>query len=57
LNARIDVTRSQVQYQTDVQRLRAEQADVEKQKLNLSRSLVCHTAATSPSRKIFRTQL
>jgi len=37
LNARIDVTRSQVQYQTDVQRLRAEQADVEKQKLNLSR--------------------
>ena len=37
LNARIDVTRSQVQYQTDIQRLRAEQADVEKQKLNLSR--------------------
>jgi len=37
LNARIDATRSQVQYQTDVQRLRAEQADVEKQKLNLSR--------------------
>jgi outer membrane protein TolC len=37
LNARIDVTRSQVQYQTDMQRLRAEQADVEKQKLNLSR--------------------
>jgi len=37
LNARIDVTRSQVQYQTDVQRLRAVQADVEKQKLNLSR--------------------
>jgi outer membrane protein TolC len=37
LNARIDVTRSQVQYQTDVQRLRAEQADVEKQKLDLSR--------------------
>jgi len=37
LNARIDVTRSQVQYQTDVQRLRSEQADVEKQKLNLSR--------------------
>jgi outer membrane protein TolC len=37
LNARIDVTRSQVQYQTDIQRLRSEQADVEKQKLNLSR--------------------
>jgi outer membrane protein TolC len=37
LNARIDVTRSQVQYQTDVQQLRAEQADVEKQKLYLSR--------------------
>jgi outer membrane protein TolC len=37
LNARIDVTRSQVQYQTDVQRLRSAQADVEKQKLNLSR--------------------
>jgi outer membrane protein TolC len=37
LNARIDVTRSQVQYQTDVQRLRSEQADVETQKLNLSR--------------------
>jgi outer membrane protein TolC len=37
LNARIDATRSQVQYQTDVQRLRAEQADVEKQKLNLGR--------------------
>ena len=37
LNARIDVTRSQVQYQTDIQRLRSEQADVETQKLNLSR--------------------
>ncbi len=37
LDVRIDVTRSQVQYQTDVQRLRSEQADVEKQKLNLSR--------------------
>ena len=37
LNARIDVTRTQVQYQTDIQRLRSEQADVEKQKLNLSR--------------------
>ncbi len=36
-NARIDVTRSQVQYQTDVQRLRADQADVERQKLTLSR--------------------
>jgi outer membrane protein TolC len=37
LNARIDMTRSQVQYQTDIQRLRSAQADVEKQKLNLSR--------------------
>jgi len=32
-----DVTRSQVQYQTDIQRLRSEQADVEKQKLSLGR--------------------
>ena len=37
LNVRIDVSRSQVQYQTDQQRLRAEQADLEKQKLYLSR--------------------
>jgi outer membrane protein TolC len=37
LDARIDVTRTQVQYQTDIQRLRAEQADVDKQKLDLSR--------------------
>ena len=33
----VDVTRTQVQYQTDVQLLRSETADVEKQKLNLSR--------------------
>ncbi len=35
--ALIDVTRTQVQYQTDVQLLRSELADVEKQKLNLAR--------------------
>jgi outer membrane protein TolC len=33
----VDVTRTQVQYQTDLQLLRSETADVEKQKLNLSR--------------------
>jgi outer membrane protein TolC len=33
----VDVTRTQVQYQTDVQLLRSETADVEKQKLNLGR--------------------
>jgi outer membrane protein TolC len=33
----IDVTRTQVQYQTDVQLLRSDLADVEKQKLNLAR--------------------
>jgi outer membrane protein TolC len=37
LNARIDVTRSQVQLQTDKQRLRALRADLEKQKLILAR--------------------
>jgi outer membrane protein TolC len=37
LNARIDVTRSQVQLQTDQQRLRALRADFEKQKLTLGR--------------------
>jgi len=37
LNARIDATRSQVQYQTDVQRLRSDMADVDRQKLSLSR--------------------
>jgi outer membrane protein TolC len=35
--ALIDVTRTQVQYQTDVQLLRSELADIEKQKLNLAR--------------------
>jgi outer membrane protein TolC len=33
----VDVTRTQIQYQTDLQLLRSEMADVEKQKLNLSR--------------------
>lgn len=33
----VDVTRTQIQYQTDLQLLRSETADVEKQKLNLSR--------------------
>jgi outer membrane protein TolC len=33
----VDVTRTQVQYQTDLQLLRSETADVEKQKLNLGR--------------------
>jgi outer membrane protein TolC len=37
LNARIDVTRSQVQLQTDQQRLRALRADFDKQKLTLAR--------------------
>jgi outer membrane protein TolC len=37
LNARIDVTRSQVQLQTDEQRLRGLRADFEKQKLTLAR--------------------
>jgi outer membrane protein TolC len=37
LNARIDVTRSQVQLQTDQQRLRGLRADLETQKLTLSR--------------------
>ena len=35
--ALIDVTRTQVQYQTDVQLLRSELADMEKQKLDLAR--------------------
>jgi len=35
--ALIDVTRTQVQYQTDMQLLRSELADIEKQKLNLAR--------------------
>jgi len=35
--ALIDVTRTQVQYQIDVQLLRSELADIEKQKLNLAR--------------------
>jgi outer membrane protein TolC len=37
LNARIDVTRSQVQLQTDQQRLRGLRADFDKQKLTLGR--------------------
>ena len=37
LNARIDVTRSEVQLQTDQQRLRGLRADFEKQKLTLAR--------------------
>jgi outer membrane protein TolC len=37
LNARIDVTRSQVQLQTDQQRLRGLRADFDKQKLTLAR--------------------
>jgi outer membrane protein TolC len=37
LNARIDADRTQVQLQTDQQRLRSLQADLERQKLNLSR--------------------
>jgi outer membrane protein TolC len=37
LNARIDVSRSQVQLQTDQQRLRALRADFDKQKLTLAR--------------------
>ena len=37
LAARIDETRSQVQYQTDVQRLRSDVAEVDRQKLSLSR--------------------
>ena len=37
LDARIDVTRTQVQFQTDQQRLRSFQADLDRQKLNLSR--------------------
>ena len=37
LNARIDVTRSQVQLQTDQQRLRGLHADFDKQKLTLAR--------------------
>ncbi|HEY3740308.1 MAG TPA: TolC family protein [Bryobacteraceae bacterium] len=37
LNARIDVTRTEVQLQTDRQRLRALRADLEKQKLVLAR--------------------
>ncbi len=37
LNARIDATRSEVQLDTDEERLRSLQADVERQKLNLAR--------------------
>ncbi len=37
LNARIDATRSEVQLDTDQERLRSLQADVERQKLNLAR--------------------
>jgi outer membrane protein TolC len=37
VDALIDVTRTQVQYQSDVQLLRSDLADVEKQKLNLAR--------------------
>lgn len=37
LDARIDVTRTQVQFQTDQQRLRSFQADLDRQKLSLSR--------------------
>jgi len=37
LNARIDATRSQVQLQTDEERLRALRADLDKQKLSLAR--------------------
>jgi outer membrane protein TolC len=37
LNPRIDATRSQVQLQTDQERLRSLQADLDRQKLNLAR--------------------
>jgi outer membrane protein TolC len=45
LASRIDATRSRVQLQTEEQRLRALQADLETQKLWLARSLACPWAS------------
>jgi outer membrane protein TolC len=52
LASRIDATRSRVQLQTEEQRLRALQADLETQKLWLARSLACPWASAMRRRTI-----